>query len=492
MLDPVQKLSECCAHSGWRLAFGLTRTPEDADDVLQQAYLVASKRRGVIPPEPWPWFARVIRNCARNKYRKDAKARAMGNLDDQLESASTNSPYQYAVRHELDELVRGYLHSLPENEREAIALCLLGGLTHAQAADIMGLKLNTLKSHVRRGLERMRSKVRPKGVSLEGYLAAIAIPPPIGGWSAGIQRWEASAVSPARALAPMAMAASGLILVLALVAIVVWTGSSIEGDASGHAGTPEGDLAYVAAEVIPADQSVELTSTPNAVGVTSWRNEPLERGAEPNSAPPRSLPSDMEPDEPNQPRISPEEVKAEHIEAEDKVREIRFPSGRVWARWQTRMTQDGEVNHGKYTRFYESGFVQSEGNYEDGQREGLWIDYHPNNEQEAVGDYSEGKRTGIWTLYHINGQRAVEGRYEDDKRIGVWESWYPNEAPECIEELVDGQRHGVSRHFDKTGHLVRETNWLQGKRHGVETVFHPDGTVTRRTYAQGDLVDKDA
>ncbi len=46
--------------------------------------------------------------------------------------------------------------SLGEDERSVLSLSLGGGLTHSEIADRTGLPLGTVKSHLRRGLERVR------------------------------------------------------------------------------------------------------------------------------------------------------------------------------------------------------------------------------------------------------------------------------------------------------------------------------------------------
>ena len=40
---------------------------------------------------------------------------------------------------------------LPEEQRAAVALCLAGDFSHAEAAESLGLPLGTVKSHVARG-----------------------------------------------------------------------------------------------------------------------------------------------------------------------------------------------------------------------------------------------------------------------------------------------------------------------------------------------------
>jgi RNA polymerase sigma-70 factor, ECF subfamily len=49
-----------------------------------------------------------------------------------------------------------YLDHIKPIEKQAILLCDLHDCTYQQAANILNLKLNTLKSHLTRGRKKMR------------------------------------------------------------------------------------------------------------------------------------------------------------------------------------------------------------------------------------------------------------------------------------------------------------------------------------------------
>lgn len=58
--------------------------------------------------------------------------------------------------------VRAALDALPLEQRAALALCLAGDFSHADAAQALGLPLGTVKSHVGRGREKLQSALRDK------------------------------------------------------------------------------------------------------------------------------------------------------------------------------------------------------------------------------------------------------------------------------------------------------------------------------------------
>lgn len=51
------------------------------------------------------------------------------------------------------------LSTLAPTQREVLRLALIEGLTHTEVAERLALPLGTVKSHVRRGLERVRARV---------------------------------------------------------------------------------------------------------------------------------------------------------------------------------------------------------------------------------------------------------------------------------------------------------------------------------------------
>src|ERR1700727_2570455 len=53
------------------------------------------------------------------------------------------------------------LKSLSEPERICVSLCYGAGLSHAEAAAALNAPLGTVKSHVKRGLDKLRSRLSP-------------------------------------------------------------------------------------------------------------------------------------------------------------------------------------------------------------------------------------------------------------------------------------------------------------------------------------------
>ena len=57
---------------------------------------------------------------------------------------------------------------LGKAERLCVTMCFGAGLSHTEAAEALNLPLGTVKSHVKRGLEKLRARLAPEdGAVLE-------------------------------------------------------------------------------------------------------------------------------------------------------------------------------------------------------------------------------------------------------------------------------------------------------------------------------------
>jgi RNA polymerase sigma-70 factor (ECF subfamily) len=69
-----------------------------------------------------------------------------------------------ASRIDLDEALK----SLSASERMCVSLCYGAGMSHAEAAEALNAPLGTVKSHVKRGLDKLRLRLAPPAGSSDG------------------------------------------------------------------------------------------------------------------------------------------------------------------------------------------------------------------------------------------------------------------------------------------------------------------------------------
>jgi RNA polymerase sigma factor (sigma-70 family) len=137
--------------SVYTLARRLTRTAEDAEDVLQETFLEVCRSlsgwRG--DGSLWGWVRTIAANKALMRYRRE-KVRATEELDEELSvgQAAQDVPLQ------LD--LEAALARLPERTRAVVWLHDVEGYTHEEIAELMGMTTSFSKSQLARAHQKLR------------------------------------------------------------------------------------------------------------------------------------------------------------------------------------------------------------------------------------------------------------------------------------------------------------------------------------------------
>ena len=139
-----------------RLAFTLTGSREDADDLVQETLLrMARAWRRIDQRGPQGYAATVMCRLAQ---RRRLRSLATPRLD--TASNPTVEPYA-AVDDKL--LLRAEIRELPPRQRAVIALRYLCDLTEAQTAAILGCSVGTVKSQTANALRKLASRLAGSG-----------------------------------------------------------------------------------------------------------------------------------------------------------------------------------------------------------------------------------------------------------------------------------------------------------------------------------------
>ena len=130
-----------------------------AEEVLQDSFVsiwTHASEYARAKSAPLTWLTAIVRNRSLDVVRR---AREEPDIDDALALALADpgaAPEGAAHQRSQARQVRACLEALEPEQRQSIALAFFQGLSHAELARHIGRPLGTVKTHIRRGLMRMR------------------------------------------------------------------------------------------------------------------------------------------------------------------------------------------------------------------------------------------------------------------------------------------------------------------------------------------------
>ena len=136
-----------------RFLLRLTRAPAVADDLAGEVFLRVVKASASYEPREREaaWVFRIAQNVLRDAGRRRSRS-----LEQAVEADAATPPGQVAS---LD-LQRG-LDALPEDERVALLLGEVGGLSYAEIADATASTVPAVRSRIYRARQALRARLLP-------------------------------------------------------------------------------------------------------------------------------------------------------------------------------------------------------------------------------------------------------------------------------------------------------------------------------------------
>jgi antitoxin component YwqK of YwqJK toxin-antitoxin module len=106
----------------------------------------------------------------------------------------------------------------------------------------------------------------------------------------------------------------------------------------------------------------------------------------------------------------------------------------------------------------------SKGKYNNGMREGPWVEYNRYRDLEEKGNYKNGKKDGSWITYNSNGQLSSKGNYKNGKREGDWVWYFYNGKLNEKGNYKNGKKEGEWVTYFSDGQLIYKGNYKNGKK----------------------------
>ncbi|HLX21776.1 MAG TPA: sigma-70 family RNA polymerase sigma factor [Usitatibacter sp.] len=138
-----------------------------AEEVLQDSFVNIWRRSSdyaAARSAPLTWMTAIVRNRSLDIVRR---TREEPDVDDALATNLADesaAPARDAETRQQSHSIQQCLEELDAEQRQTIALAFFHGLTHSELAAHLKKPLGTVKTHVRRGLAKLRDCLMAKGV----------------------------------------------------------------------------------------------------------------------------------------------------------------------------------------------------------------------------------------------------------------------------------------------------------------------------------------
>jgi RNA polymerase sigma-70 factor (ECF subfamily) len=148
-LGAFEEIVRDCQADVYRFALYLTRDRGTAEDVTQETFLRAFRFIGGFRggPKFSSWLLRIARNCSMDALRRPRNETA---LDDRLEPAG-RPVADPTARVELESA----LARVSPEHRESFLLTEVLGLSYREVADVLGVRVGTVKSRMFRARQAL-------------------------------------------------------------------------------------------------------------------------------------------------------------------------------------------------------------------------------------------------------------------------------------------------------------------------------------------------
>lgn len=156
--DAFRMLVERHMKQAYNLAYGFLSDHDDAEDVAQESFVRAyqSLKSFRFESEFSTWLYRIVHNVALNRLRqRKTKLTRQVELDHPLTrtlSSDAHGGDDMDVRRHVERA----LHDLPTLQRSVVLLRHIEGLSTRQVGEILGCTEGTVKTHLHRGLKKMK------------------------------------------------------------------------------------------------------------------------------------------------------------------------------------------------------------------------------------------------------------------------------------------------------------------------------------------------
>ena len=144
----------------YSLLLRILRREEDAEEVLQSAFLQVWKKAGTYDAARcavFTWIVLIARSKAIDRLRQHRRQVRVVEEFSREEQAAEPAAEDAAVTHNENAVaVAAALRQIPAEQRQAIEMAFFQGMSQTEIAEALAEPLGTIKARIRRGMLRLR------------------------------------------------------------------------------------------------------------------------------------------------------------------------------------------------------------------------------------------------------------------------------------------------------------------------------------------------
>ena len=149
-------------NAAYNLARWLTRNTQDAEDVVQEAYLRAFRFIGSFRGgNARTWLLKIVRNTCYTWLHQNRAQQVTDPFDEQVHTEATESqnPETLLLQKAEGQLLNQALEELPTVFREVLVLLEVEGLSYKEIAEVLEIPIGTVMSRLARARHRLRESL---------------------------------------------------------------------------------------------------------------------------------------------------------------------------------------------------------------------------------------------------------------------------------------------------------------------------------------------
>jgi len=138
------------------LSFSYVQDLDDSKDVVQSIFIKLLQKEFDEPVrDVKKYISTSIRNESLKKINKKQRTFSLKNYSNEVPSYENE-----LIRSEISETLFREIDALPDQNKKVFELCVLEGIKYENAADIMGITVNTVKYHLKKTFKILRLKLK--------------------------------------------------------------------------------------------------------------------------------------------------------------------------------------------------------------------------------------------------------------------------------------------------------------------------------------------